>query len=129
MPNATYCNSSVVLDDSMFITGLNFNSAYIYNILNDTYLSIGSFQTGIHKVLCKASRKLYVFENNKLHESSADNPGEFCVISFSTGVTNSYLISCTTRFRKDLYFVLFDKKIYKLNLTTKIVSLLRSVTK
>lgn len=128
LPSATHCNSTVVLDNNIFITGYNLGIAYVYSIENNSYLSIGSFQSIWNKIICKASRKLYIFENNKLHEFSADNPGQISVVNSLTGVPNNFLISFTTRFKKDLYFVLSNKNIYRFNPANKSVSMMRAVT-
>ncbi|OMJ91735.1 hypothetical protein SteCoe_5633 [Stentor coeruleus] len=128
LPISTHCNSTAILDDNIFIAGFNIDSVYTYNISNNSYSNIGSFQSHWNKILCKASKKIYLFENNKLHESTDDNPKKFSVINSSTGVSNNYLISFTTRFKNDLYFVLNNKSIYKINILTKVINLVRSVT-
>lgn len=127
LPIASYSNSSAIIGNEICITGYNLTTTFIYCFSNDSYLTAGNFQGNVHKVLCKVSKRLFVFDNNKLYESSLESFGQFAVVNNSTGVPNKYLICFPTRYKKDLYFALNNKIIYRLNLTTKAVSVLRAV--
>ena len=68
-----------------------------------------------HKVLCKASGKVYLFEAQRLFEYDNDkwtNIG-------GTVVPNQYLLSYLIRDDEDIYFVLSDYGIYRFNASSK----------
>ncbi|OMJ68912.1 hypothetical protein SteCoe_33494 [Stentor coeruleus] len=125
MPLPTQSNCSIPLNDSILVVGYNLPGIYRYSWDTNSYTSLGLFQGSQHKIICKANGKVFVLEYNKLHESISNNLNQFAVVNGATTVPNSYLISYPVKNGNNLYFVLGDFKIYRLNFQTRAVVMLR----
>lgn len=127
MPVPTQSNSSVPLNDNILIIGYNLPCIYKYNLDTNAYNSLGFFQGSQHKIICKANGKIFVLEYTKLYESISHNLNQFAIVNSATSAPNSYLISYPVKNGNNLYFVLGDFKIYRLNFQTKAVVMLRAM--
>ncbi|OMJ71398.1 hypothetical protein SteCoe_30389 [Stentor coeruleus] len=126
LPLATHCNSSVVFGNKIIIIGYNIASAYIYSVQENSYSSVGVFQASCYKMIFKVRNKVYVLENNKLHENTCPGLGQFSYIATSIGV-GERLTCIPTTYKKEVYFMVRNNNsIFKINLQTKSVTVFRN---
>ncbi|OMJ78295.1 hypothetical protein SteCoe_21927 [Stentor coeruleus] len=125
LPAAAHCNLSVPIGNKIVVTGYHFGCAYIYSIKNNYYKQFGSFQVNFSKILCKANKKIYLFEGSRVHESREGSIGQYDIVNPSAGLPNSWLLSFPTKYKDNIYFVLDNRSLYKMDLTTKAVVLIR----
>ena len=79
-----------------------------------------------HKILCKASGKVYLFENSRVSEYDT----EWVVIN-TNGIAvpkNSNLLSYTVRDGDSVYFLLSDNVVYRFNFNTRMISQLETIS-
>ena len=77
-----------------------------------------------HKVLCKASGKVYLFEAQRLFEYDND---KWSNLNIPTVVPNSYLLSYMIRNEENVYFLLSDNFVYRFNIPSKKVKKLYDI--
>jgi hypothetical protein len=125
LPIKSAYNSCVSKDSEIFITGYQPDKLYIYDTKFDAYTNYGNFTGSSYKVLCLTQGILYVFDKNKVYKS--EDGKVFAIVNQSSNLPNNYLITCPVRCGKGIYFVLEDTTIYRFDLSTETISMLRKV--
>lgn len=127
LPAATHCNLSVPFGNKIIVTGYHLDCVYIYSIKNNCYQKFGAFKANFSKILGKADKKVYIFEGNKVHESRDGTIGQYDIVNPSTGLPDSWLLSFPTKYKNNIYFVLDNRNLYKMDLTSKTFALVRAL--
>ncbi|OMJ79407.1 hypothetical protein SteCoe_20561 [Stentor coeruleus] len=127
LPAVSHHNLSLVIDKHIIISGFHLSSAFKYNIKNNNYIYVGSFTPNCHKIVCKGKGKVFIFENNKLHESTTKDCTNFVLLKSAVGLPDKFIQSYTIRNEDYLYFILGDMNLYRFNLNSKVVSIVRNI--
>lgn len=127
LPSVSHHNLSLVFNNHIIISGYHLGSAIKYNIKENKYICSGSLTPNCYKIVCKGNGKVFIFENNKLHESTSNACTEFVLVKSSIGLPNQPIISYAIRNGDFIYFALIDMNLYRFNLNSKVVSMVRKI--
>ena len=127
MPMCSMSNSSISINNSIFITGLYLQCIYKYSIEDDIYFSIWETFDDDEKFLCRGKSSFYLFEYGRLSESSDPSHNSLTLINSATGLFNVYLLSYSIRKESMIYFITSDGGLYSLNEINKNITLIRKV--
>ena len=119
LPIPSVHNSTVQHKEGIIIAGYSVTQVWKYMPEHDNYTVIASpGYVNNHKFLCKASGKVYLFENFRISEYDT----EWTVVKTGITVPNAALRSYTVRDGEYVFFLLTNKTIYRFNINTKEVT-------
>jgi hypothetical protein len=125
LPSASWHNCSVVMENSIFVTGQQLSYVCRYNPDQNTFTSHGNFTRESYKLICTANNKLYVFDMKRIYESKDNEMNCFEDI----GPFQKYYwgISYKIRNGNRIYFLLVDGSILKFDIISRSMSVFRKV--
>lgn len=128
------------LKDSIIYTGFISTSILTYSILNNSYSEYGNFASNENKIICNIGNKIYVFVSGHLYKIThlvsselrdakkfASKPTQLKLVNENTGIPNTNVLTSRTLKDKNFYFVLEDFKLYKFDLETESIAILKII--
>lgn len=109
-------NSSVALEDGIFISGKNISNVYKLNSLNNTYEVVFNIPWSSNKFMILAMETIFLFDNSRLFEYSKK---KWKLINSATNVPDDYNYCCPVRNGEYTYFMLADMSLYRFSFITK----------
>ncbi|CAG9315492.1 unnamed protein product [Blepharisma stoltei] len=121
---------SILLKDSILITGYSLNKMICYNIIQNNYKDVPNLVLNVnyYKFMIRGNNRIYLVEKGcRIMESAENDYSGWTQVGGCGIANNAPLQSSIVRYKGFLYFIHFDSQLWKFDLASKQISQVKNV--